>query len=234
MLRKIPLIGLLILGSVILTLAQDKSSLNAGALPQTGAAVENFVPAGWEIEETISGDLNNDGVPDAAIKLIEKISADADKENPPSRERILLVLFKAKDGGFERVGMAGNLLQCTGCGGAFYGAMSAPANVEITKGVLIVKEDFGSREVTELTFRFRYDPKVKKFPLIGFDSTDRDRATGLTTTQSTNYLTGAQITEEFQYDTKLDKDVKKSSRTTKISKKTKYLEDIDYEEMTGD
>src|ERR1043165_3677818 len=127
MLRKIPLIGLLILGSVIFTLAQDKSSFDAVTLPQTGAAVENFVPAGWEIEETISGDLNNDGVPDAAVKLIEKVSAEADKENPPSRERILLVLFKIKDGGFERAGMAGNLLQCTGCGGAFYGAVAAPA-----------------------------------------------------------------------------------------------------------
>jgi len=46
MLRKIPLIGLLIMGSVIFTLAQDKSLFDAGTLPQTAAVAEKFAPAG--------------------------------------------------------------------------------------------------------------------------------------------------------------------------------------------
>jgi hypothetical protein len=204
---------------------QKPEKLNAEAAD----GMEKFVPAGWMIEEAVSGDLNNDSIPDAALKLIEKMPADADKDDPPSRNRVLLVLLKNRDGAFERMGIAKKLLQCTGCGGAFYGVAEAPAEVEINKGVLIVKQDHGSRNVIEETFRFRYDPAAKKFALIGYDETDRDRATGETRSESTNYLTGVKITEIFQYDQKLDKDVKKSTRRTKVSKTPQYLEEVGFE-----
>ena len=216
--------------------AQEEQAVlfDDSALPRTANAVEKFLPSGWMLEAQVSGDLNNDSVPDTALKLIEKPAADDDKDNPASRERVLMILFKNRQGIFERVATEKNLLQCTGCGGAFYGVMEAPADVDIAKGVLIVKQDHGSRNVTETTYRFRYNPGVKKFALIGYDMNDRDRATGETINTSTNYLTGVKITDIFQYSKKLDKEVKKSSRRIKINKPPQYLEEIDYETLDND
>lgn len=237
MLIRFFLLGLLVTACAALALAQDEQAaiaFNDAALPRTAAAIEKFVPGGWMIEAQISGDLNNDAAPDTALKLIEKPEANVDKYNPPSRSRVLLILLKNKDGKFERAATAKNLLQCTGCGGAFYGVVEAPADVGITKGVLIIKQDHGSREVTENTYRFRYNPGVKKFALIGYDETTRDRATGATTSESANYLTGVKTTETFQYSKKLDTDVKKAAKKTRVSKSPQYLEQLDREVSGSD
>lgn len=223
--------GLLLIACGALVFAQERGtvSFDDSALPRNAAAIEKFVPSGWTVEKQISGDLNNDGVPDVALELIEKLPANLDKDNPPSRERALVILFKNRDGSFERRASAKNLLQCTGCGGAFYGLMEAPADVEIAKGILIIGQESGSREVSETTFRFRYDAAVKRFALIGYDETTRDRATGGTTTESSNYLTGVKITRTFQYNKKLDREVKKNVRQTEISRLPQYLEQTNYE-----
>ena len=236
MLTRIFLFCFLMTTCTALVSAQQEQAVlfDDSALPRTANAVERFLPSGWMVEAQVSGDLNNDSVPDTALTLIEKPAADDDKDNPASRERVLMILFKNRQGIFERVATEKNLLQCTGCGGAFYGVMEAPADVAIAKGVLIIKQDHGSRNVTETTYRFRYNPGVKKFALIGYDMNDRDRATGETTNESTNYLTGVKIRETFQYSKKLDKDVKKSSRRIKINKSPQYLEQINYETLDND
>lgn len=223
------LCGLLILSGGAFAFGQEETtaSFDDSTLPRSADAVEKFVPAGWTIEERISGDLNQDSVADTALKLIEKPAANVDKYSPPSRSRVLLILFKNQKGAFERMATAKTLLQCTGCGGAFYGVAEAPADVAIAKGVLIIKQDHGSREVTETTYRFRYNPGVKKFALIGYDETTRDRATGATTSESANYLTGVKTTETFQYSKKLDRDVKKAAKKTRVSQSPQYLEQLD-------
>ena len=49
--------------------AQDEQTtvFDTAALPKTAATAEKFVPAGWQIEETVTGDLNNDGLLDVVI-----------------------------------------------------------------------------------------------------------------------------------------------------------------------
>jgi len=236
MLTRIFLLCLLMTTCAVFTSAQEERavSFDDSALPRTANAIEKFLPSGWTVEEQVSGDLNNDSVPDTALKLIEKPAANVDQDNPASRARVLMILFVNRQGIFERAATAKNLLQCTGCGGAFYGVMEAPADVAIAKGVLIVKQDHGSRNVTETTYRFRYNPGVKKFALIGYDMSDRDRVTGETTSESINYLTGVKVTEIFQYSKKLDKDVKKSNRRIKINKSPQYLEEMNYETLDND
>ena len=118
------------------------------------------------------------------------------------------------------------LSQCTRCGGAFYGVVEAPANVSIEKGVVVVEQDHGSRDLTDTTYRFRYDPATQRFVLIGFDFSDVDRLTASGVTESTNYLTGIRITTRG-----------KGKRDTKtrsvVQKKTIYLEDAAAEDLEG-
>src|SRR5262249_12244483 len=120
--------------------------------------------------------------------------------------------------------VAGNLLQCTRCGGAFYGVVETPADVKIEKGAVVVQQDHGSREVTNTTYRFRYEPSTGKFLLIGFDLANNDRATAQVVSESINYLTG--VREEMR--SKGEKDVK--ARST-IPRRKIYLDDISADEM---
>ncbi|HLL76987.1 MAG TPA: hypothetical protein VK421_17160 [Pyrinomonadaceae bacterium] len=202
----------------------DKSKL-----PETGRSAADFVPAGWVLEEQIAGDLNGDAVPDLALKLVQEKPAGAKEDEIVERQRALVVLFKGQDGGLRRAGVADKVLQCTACGGAFYGVVESPAEVKIERGVIVVNQDFGSREVTEHTYRFRYDPAAGRIVLIGFDSTSRDRLTGTITQESTNYLTGRKITTTTTPPrTRRGKDTVKTT-TQAVARKRTPMEEVDRE-----
>lgn len=205
---------------------QAKSPIEEAKLPQTAATVVEFVPRGWVVETQVEGDLNRDSVPDLAITLVEQLPANADKESPPERQRALLILLKTTDGKFSRAGLATKLLLCTRCGGAFYGIVETPVTVEITNGVLIVRQEYGSRELTQEIYRFRYEPESKRFLWIGSDLRGYDRLTGETQTESTNFLIGVKLTTVSKADEKTGKEVVATNKSQRVSRAKKYLEDV--------
>ncbi len=225
MLTRLMAAGALIAGLVLFATnsanAQDEASqFDASKVPATAAKLSGFVPAGWKIEEDVAGDLDQDGVADHVLKLIEDKPA-ADKDGASnSRDRAMVIVFTAKDGKFRKAAVTDKVLQCTGCGGAFYGVGEAPANVSISKGVIIVEQDYGSRWVTDMTFRFRYDAQPEMFILIGFDFSSRDRAEGSVAAESTNYLTGTRITTT-------GKGKRTTTKTTKVAKERLSIEEVD-------
>lgn len=207
-------------------LFQTGAQLDAVKLPQMAATVREFVPAGWTVEAEVGGDLNRDSISDLAVVLVEEIPANADKENPPERQRALLILFKTADGKFSRAALATKVLLCTRCGGAFYGINETPTNVEISNGVIIVRQDYGSRELTEETYRFRYEPESKRFAFIGLDLKSYDRLTGETLKESTNFLTGVKLIAKGQIVENSDKEKVVSKISQRISRSKKFIEDI--------
>ncbi len=206
------------------TFAQDeeaaRTEIDASAIPDSGKSVKDFVPAGWKIEEDVKGDLNQDGVIDHALKLIENKPVKEDEFSDLGRA---LVIVFGGEGGLTKAAVASKILQCTACGGAFYGVMPAPANVSIAKGILTVSNDHGSRWVTEVTYKFRYDEQPGMFILIGFDYVSRDRAEGSVTTESTNYLTGKRITTT-------GKGKKTTTKNSTVAKDRHAIESVDTEE----
>jgi hypothetical protein len=206
-------------------IAQDEAAkIDKSRVPAQANAPEKFAPAGWKIEEQVTGDLNGDAIPDYALKLVE-VKPEKDSEgNPTERGRALVIALATKDGQLSRAGIADNFLQCTRCGGAFYGFVETPVEVTIEKGVVVVQQDHGSREVTNTTYRFRYEPSTGKFLLIGFELSNADRATAQVTSESINYLTGTR--EETR--SKGEKDAKTRSA---IPKRKIYLDDISADEM---
>lgn len=198
--------------------AQDEEGtpFDRSSLPASGTKVEEFVPAGWKIEERVKGDVTADGTEDILLKLIEDKPKKEDEM--VNRNRVLVVLI-ANDSGMQLGPVTDKLLQCTSCGGAFYGVLDAPAEVTIEKGVIVYGEESGSRRVSNTTFKFRYDAKSSKFLLIGFDYSSRDRAAGGFASESTNYATGKRITQ-------VEKGKKLTKKTTVIKKQTISLDDF--------
>ena len=205
--------------------------LDPKLVPMNGATTKVFIPTGWKAQDEQTGDLNGDGAPDAVLQLIEdKPERDA-KDEFQERSRALLLLFKTADGKFSRAAVATKLLMCAGCGGMLGGTGENPAaDVKIEKGVLIVSQLSGARDMVDRLQRFRYDPQAKQFFLIGQDITNRDRAVGNSEVTSTNFLTGKQITERWKYNQKTDKEVLVSKQTKVVAKARKAIEQVDYEQ----
>lgn len=200
--------------------AQDPATpFDTESIPKTGTSPKSFVPKGWVIEEDVNGDINADGISDHLLKLIEDKPKKEDEI--VDRNRVLVLIVADSAGNLRNAAVTDKLLQCTGCGGAFYGVVDAPAEVTIEKGVIVISQDHGSRWVSEISFRFRYDEQPQMFILIGFDYSTRDRAQGSYVSESINYLTGKRIATN----------AKGRKVTTTVAKKRLSIEEVDSEEF---
>ena len=162
------------------------------AIAQAGKNVESFVPSQWKIEARSTGDLNADGVADAAVylkgtfeKFLNKnkgLGVEVFDTNP----RILLILF-AKGREFELAARSDT----------FIFIPDSPVVAEpfkamaIAQGVLRIDfelwQSSGSWGATTASYRFRYGSG--EFFLIGADREDSMRNTGRTEMRSYNFLT---------------------------------------------
>ncbi|HEX8651535.1 MAG TPA: hypothetical protein VF708_11905 [Pyrinomonadaceae bacterium] len=206
---------------------EERRFIDLKQVPVEGAAAQDFVPRGWKIEEQVDGDLNADARPDTVLKLIEDLPEETAEGALNIRYRALLVLLKTETGKLHRAAVGARLLQCTGCGGVL--GSPGGGDIQIEKGVLVVYQLSGSRESTDVTQRFRYDARLKRFVLIGEDQVSTDRLTGESTSESTNYLTGVKIIKKTRLDKSGDRDIPVSTATKKIAVTKRFLEDIDYE-----
>src|SRR6185369_10692545 len=109
-------------------LQDEGKRIDKSRIPARADDVKKFAPPGWKIEEQVAGDLSGDSVSDYALKLVEDKPAKNSEDVATERQRALVILVK-DTGGLARVGVADKLLQCTSCGGAFYGVDDSPAEV---------------------------------------------------------------------------------------------------------
>jgi hypothetical protein len=205
-------------------IAQEPNLIRKSQIASEADSLEKFVPAGWKIEEQVTGDLNDDNLSDYAVKLVKDKPARDSNDIATERQRALLIVLQKQGGMLARAALATRLLQCTHCGGSFYGVSESPANLHLDKGVIVVDQDSGSRNLTNTTYRFRYDAATQQFILIGFDYADADRATAQVVAESTNYLTGVRIVTR----SKGNRDLKSQS---KIPVKKISIELVDSEKF---
>lgn len=149
------------------------------SIKSTGQSITDFVPAGWTILDSAFGDLNKDGIKDAAIVIQHRDSismVNSLDDTVLTQPRILIVLFKSA---------ANNKFTLTEQSNSFIlkhdnSIMDDPyQGITIDKGIL--KIDFhlfynmGSWYSTSSTYKFRFDRKT--FVLIGADLSTIHRAT---------------------------------------------------------
>ncbi len=167
----------------------------AGAAAAAGPPATAFVPADFRVEQRIDADITGDARRDAVLVLVERAPAGAPSpsgDGPPELARRLVVLRARADGGFARIGEGRRILLCTRCGGAFFGVRRTPVTVKVVRGVVIVEQESGSRELVFQRFRLRPEG-ARRTRLIGTDIRRTDRLTGVSREVSTNLLTGDRI-----------------------------------------
>jgi hypothetical protein len=167
------------------------ATVPVGQIPATSATARGFAPPGWRVEKSVRGDLDRDGDGDVAIVLIQDPTAGAAYGVNDGSRGLVLALRQAT-GTLRRAGVAPRLLGCRQCGGAFWG-LNMPVSVAIRGGDVVVRQEFGSRELTSTVHRIRWLPGQRRLRLIGLDTTVLDRLTLRSTEVSTNHMTRRQI-----------------------------------------
>ncbi|HWH13746.1 MAG TPA: hypothetical protein VNT51_03305, partial [Miltoncostaeaceae bacterium] len=138
-------------------------------------------------------DIGGDARPDLVLVLVRRAPAARPGAEAPPLARRLVVLKARSDGGYVQIGEGRRVLLCTRCGGALFGSVRTPVTVRVQRRVVIVEQQYGSREITSQRFRLRPEGALST-RLIGVDVVTTDRLTGAERSTSTNLLTGDRIT----------------------------------------
>lgn len=162
---------------------------------KSGESINDFVPAGWTILDSIKGDLNKDYIDDAVIILQHEESVtliNTDGDTTLTQPRILLILIKDT---------VSNSFKLTDRSNSFILKHDNPAmedpyqGLAINKGVLEITfnifYNMGSWYVTNASYKFRY--QQGEFVLIGADNYSFHRATHDFEDYSYNFLTRKRI-----------------------------------------
>lgn len=161
------------------------------------SAYGKFVPQGWAVLETASGDLNRDGKIDAAliiqqnnpnnIKSHDGLGSDRLNLNP----RKLLVLFQTAQG-YQLITENDSLPTENDEQSPCLADPMEDGGINIHKGILKINLHYwlscGSWYVTNNSFSFRYQNNAMR--LIGFDQSEFHRASGDQSSRSINFSTG--------------------------------------------
>lgn len=161
---------------------------------QFGKNPASFVPSGFKVVKSASGDLNGDGQRDNAMHIVgtsEKFlytSKDGWVKDFDTNPRILLILFKdSKKGGYRLVAQNNEFIPFPDSP-----SQSEPIqDLQIKKGVLQLDLEIwysmGTWGAANLTYKFRH--QNGDFYLIGADREDYTRNDFMTDVSSYNFST---------------------------------------------
>ncbi len=156
-------------------------ALSANTLCAQNTEWKRFVPLGYKMLDTLSGDLNLDGKPD--MLLILKDVAE-DTSNFSEERRPVLILLGQADKSYYQAGRSNEVVMCKSCGGV----MGEPyQRMVIAKGFFSIEHYGGSNQRWTDIVTFRFDKKTKKWFLHKwggdqFEATDPNKKTTLVRT----------------------------------------------------
>ncbi|MDO8876542.1 MAG: hypothetical protein Q7V40_10625 [Pseudolabrys sp.] len=179
--------------------AADDPALPPANYPKIAAqaaSFESFVPPGWRLERSVSGDLNGDGRPDAVLVLRDndaKKFIETRRESMPkfdTNPRILAVAFAGDNGGYALALENHTLIARTD--DPFQQDPIDPDGIQageiaIRNGTLRVTLGYFGGNMGRMTYTFRF--QNGRFEMIGYDRVDVTRNSGVTSDISINYST---------------------------------------------
>jgi hypothetical protein len=181
------------LGTLLLLIIQC-SGQNSLTIRSEGHTFEDFVPENWKIIRTTTGDLNKDGIEDAALVIQEmdprkiQISNGLGIDTLDTNPRIMMILFKDPKSNKFRLKETSKTFILN----HYSPAMDDPFDgIIISKGILEIGFHFwystGSWYQTILEYKFRF--QKNDFFLIGAEFREINRATTEGLKRSFNFST---------------------------------------------
>lgn len=166
------------------------------ALVTQAPALDGFVPPGWRLENSVTGDLNGDGRPDAVLILRDndpKKFIDTGRESAPhfdTNPRILAVVFAGATGGYSLALENHTFIDRTT--DPFQQDPLDPNGIQegevaIKNGTLRITLGYFSGTMGHTAYTFRF--QNKRFELIGYDGVAVERNSGVMSNLSINYST---------------------------------------------
>jgi hypothetical protein len=126
-------------------------------LPQSGAGLREFVPAGWRVLAEARGDLSKDGTDDIAavietVEPVEHVPGCDTWRDQSSREARMFVVLLADGGGFRLEAENRTIVLRADEGGVFGDPF---LSLEILRGTVVLRHYGGSAWRWASTYRFR-------------------------------------------------------------------------------
>ncbi|HZH36685.1 MAG TPA: hypothetical protein VEX65_05385 [Flavisolibacter sp.] len=119
-------------------------------------SIQNFIPAGYILLDSASGDLNRDSYRD--LVLVLKKNGEEDSVDVPRP----LLLLQGSATGYSLAGRNDNVVLCYSCGGVFGDPYQG---ITIKNGYFSLEHYGGSSWRWTRIITFRYDAKGKQFRL---------------------------------------------------------------------
>jgi len=122
-------------------------------LDELPPGIAPFVPQGYSVMDTCSGDLNRDTWRDMLVVLRQNGEDSLSKTTDSTIKRRLLILTAQADGSYKLAAQSDNVVYCYTCGGV----MGDPfMGLVIKNGYFSIEHYGGSRERWEQTITFKY------------------------------------------------------------------------------
>lgn len=159
---------------------------------------KGFVPKGWKLEKTATGDLNGDKITDVAIVIhsddpkliVGKSEGDLGRDTFDSNPRSVIVALGKKGGVYRLIGA--NHVLIPRVDDSVIDDPFEMQDITIKNGVLTLSirlwSSAGSWSTSSTAFTFRY--RDGGMWLIGYDNDHIHRGSGDQTVTSVNFLTG--------------------------------------------
>lgn len=179
--------------------AAAKDDPVASAPRAEASSASKWVPKGWKLIRSASGDLNKDGKDDTVLVLEQDDPANR-KPNDGLGSPVLnlnprrLVILMKTPSGHEAVLSKDGFIPSENDAEApcLADPFLESGDIGVTRGALKIDLHYwlscGSYGVSHSTFTFRHD--AERFQLIGLDEMEFSRSTGEQSKYSTNFLTG--------------------------------------------
>ncbi len=132
-------------------------------VPSTAKTLADFVPKGWFLESSATGDLNRDGLPDCGVVVSD--TKDSCGSNPAKQRKLIIGLAEA-DGMFHRIVENESAVMLEG------GTVFGFPQISIKKDVLTIDHYGGSRWRRQT--HHKYQLRNGEWVLIGYTRMEND------------------------------------------------------------
>ncbi|MFL5764018.1 MAG: hypothetical protein ACJ77K_08765 [Bacteroidia bacterium] len=180
----------------VLALKTSAQPFSFPKIDSTGRDASEFIPPGWFVEHSASGDLNNDKTEDLVLVIQSKDSITELRYNCETKKwddeergfpRILIVLFEGLDGKYHLAFQNNDFILRSDEGGMM-GDPFEGQEMKIRNNVLTFGFSGGTSERWVVEYKFRY--QKSNWFLIGASSGGFHAVLGTAEENSYNFLTG--------------------------------------------